>query len=106
MNRTVLISSSLLLSTLLPLSTLAVQAAEKGSKNDQQQSAMVKPDRNGTASAREKKDAGPEKVVEDNLKRCLSRIPADSSSGQRLLAEQSCRKDHEARSASHAAPEF
>jgi hypothetical protein len=106
MNHTVLISSALLLSALLPLSALAVQAAEKGAKNDQQQSAMVKPDRNGAAPAREGKEAGPEKVVEDTLKRCLSRIPADSSSGQRLLAEQSCRKDYETRSASHAAPEF
>jgi hypothetical protein len=106
MNRIVLISSSLLLSALFPLSTLAAQAAETASKNDPPQSAMVKPDDNGTAPAREGKDAGPEKVIEDSLKRCLSRIPADSSSGQRLLAEQSCRKDHEARSASHAAPEF
>lgn len=30
--------------------------------------------------------------VQDTLKACLSRIPADSSSGQILLAEQACRQ--------------
>lgn len=35
--------------------------------------------------------------AEDSLDACLSRIPKDASSGQRMLAEQGCRRDHLAR---------
>jgi hypothetical protein len=35
--------------------------------------------------------------VEDSLDACLARIPKESSSGQRMLAEQSCRRDQAAR---------
>lgn len=35
--------------------------------------------------------------MEDSLDACLSRIPKDASSGQRMLAEQSCRRDHPVR---------
>jgi hypothetical protein len=31
--------------------------------------------------------------VEDTLNDCLSRVPRDASEGQKLLAEQSCRRD-------------
>ena len=31
--------------------------------------------------------------VEDSLEACLSRIPQDSSSGQRMMAEASCKRD-------------
>jgi hypothetical protein len=30
---------------------------------------------------------------EDTLQACLARIPADATPGQRLLAEQTCRRD-------------
>jgi hypothetical protein len=30
---------------------------------------------------------------EDSLKACLTRIPKDATEGQRLIAEQSCRRD-------------
>ncbi len=30
---------------------------------------------------------------EDSLKNCLARIPKDSTGGQRMIAEQSCRRD-------------
>jgi hypothetical protein len=108
MNITVLISSALLLGA-VPLSSvslLTVQAAQTASKNGQPQSSMAKPNDNGAAPDGQGKDAGAEKVLDDKLKACLSRIPADSSSGQRLLAEQGCRKDDQVRSARHAAPEF
>lgn len=106
-----LTSSALLLSALLPLSfvsPLTAQAAESMAKKAQPQSSTAKPNGNGVAPADQGqgKDAGAEKVVEDKLKTCLSRIPADSSTGQRLLAEQGCRKEQEVRSARHAAPEF
>jgi hypothetical protein len=32
-------------------------------------------------------------AVEDSLAACLARIPKDASVGQRLIAEQSCRRD-------------
>lgn len=31
--------------------------------------------------------------VEDNLDACMARIPKDASAGQRMLAEESCRRD-------------
>lgn len=43
-------------------------------------------------------------AVEDNLKRCLGRIPKDSSSGQRLIAEQGCGRDQETRKSIDAVP--
>jgi hypothetical protein len=35
--------------------------------------------------------------AEDSLDACLARIPKEASSGQRMLAEQSCRRDQAAR---------
>ncbi|MBM4124763.1 MAG: hypothetical protein FJ246_07420 [Nitrospira sp.] len=32
-------------------------------------------------------------AVEDSLKACLARIPGNASSGQRMVAEQSCQRD-------------
>jgi len=32
-------------------------------------------------------------AIEDSLQACLSRIPKDATAGQRMLAEQSCRRD-------------
>ncbi len=32
-------------------------------------------------------------AIEDSLRSCLSRIPKDATAGQRMLAEQSCRRD-------------
>jgi hypothetical protein len=32
-------------------------------------------------------------VEEETLDSCLARIPRDASAGQRLLAEQTCRRD-------------
>lgn len=31
--------------------------------------------------------------VEDSLQACLARIPKDATGGQRMIAEQSCRRD-------------
>jgi len=36
-------------------------------------------------------------AVEDTLSACMSRIPSDASSGQRMLAEKSCERDEAAR---------
>ena len=32
-------------------------------------------------------------TIEDSLRACLSRIPKDATAGQRMFAEQSCRRD-------------
>jgi hypothetical protein len=105
----VLFPSVLLLSAFLPLSshsTLIVQAAESVAKNDQQQSSMANANDDGVAPGDQGKEAASDKGVEDKLKACLSQIPANSSTGQRFLAEQGCRNEHEVRSARHEAPEF
>ncbi len=36
-------------------------------------------------------------AAEDSLNDCMARIPKDASSGQRMLAEQSCHRDQAAR---------
>ncbi len=44
----------------------------------------------GTTKNIERVAAG---AVEDNLNACMARIPKDASAGQRMLAEESCRRD-------------
>ena len=44
--------------------------------------------------------------VEDTLKDCLARIPKDGSTGQRMLAEQSCKTAEGTRKLDNAAPTF
>lgn len=36
-------------------------------------------------------------AVEDTSNACLARIPKDASAGQKMLAEESCRRDQAAR---------
>lgn len=36
-------------------------------------------------------------AVEDTLDACLARIPTNASAGQKMLAEESCRRDQAAR---------
>jgi len=36
-------------------------------------------------------------AVEDTLKACLARIPKDATSGQRMIAEESCKRDEATR---------
>ena len=45
-------------------------------------------------------------AVQDTQKACLARIPKDGSSGQRMLAKQSCKQDEGTRKASQDAPKF
>lgn len=45
-------------------------------------------------------------IAKDQLRSCLEKIPANSSAGQRMLAEQRCHSEQEARTSSHAAPSF
>jgi hypothetical protein len=45
-------------------------------------------------------------AVEDTLKACFARIPADASVGQRMLAEQSCADEEGARQLIEGAPKF
>lgn len=45
-------------------------------------------------------------AVEDTLKACLARIPAEASVGQRLLAEQNCAGEDGTRKLIQGAPKF
>jgi hypothetical protein len=48
----------------------------------------------GTASSSTKNiDRIASGAVEDSLNACTARIPKDASAGQRMLAEESCRRD-------------
>ncbi len=40
----------------------------------------------------------------DTLEACLQRIPSDATSGQRMLAKQSCQRDEAARQSIQAVP--
>jgi hypothetical protein len=44
-------------------------------------------------------------VVEDTLNACLARIPKDSTTGQRLIAEDSCHRDEMDRKIIQAVPD-
>ena len=48
-----------------------------------------------TSSPVENLDGIASGAVEDTLKACLARIPADATAGQRLLAEQGCKSEHD-----------
>lgn len=43
-------------------------------------------------------------AVEDTLKACLARIPKDATSGQRMIAEGSCKRDEGTRELIQAVP--
>lgn len=43
-------------------------------------------------------------AAEDTLTACLARIPKDASSGQRMFAEQSCKRDEGIRELVNAVP--
>lgn len=45
-------------------------------------------------------------AVEDTLKACMARIPAEASAGQRMLAEQGCMSEEEARTSIQSALKF
>ncbi len=53
---------------------------------------------NGATSASTKNiDRVAAGAVEDSLNACLGRIPKDATAGQKMLAEESCRRDQAAR---------
>lgn len=45
-------------------------------------------------------------AVEDTLQACLARIPTDASAGQRMIAEDSCKRDEGTRGVIQAVPGF
>ncbi len=77
-HRTFLAGSVILLAILF---TSPVHAADKASTPSAKPVAATQ----GTTIA-----AG---ASEDSLQACLSRIPKDATAGQRMIAEQSCRRD-------------
>lgn len=92
--RTILVASlafGLALMAWLPV--LPTQAADQASKK--------------SAASVSARDAGhvAAGAVEDTLKACLSRIPKDASTGQRMIAETSCYRDETDRKVIQAVPE-
>lgn len=103
-----LLPSLLMLSS---LSALSVQAAERHAADQQVKAAQHRPSAGESASAKsmppgQAMDGMASGSVEDTLKACLSRIPADGTAGQRMLAEQGCQGQHETRTSNQAAPRF
>ena len=43
-------------------------------------------------------------AAEDSRQECLARIPKDATSGQRMIAEHSCKRDQESRQQMQDAP--
>jgi hypothetical protein len=50
-------------------------------------------DRGGAPASTRNIDRIASGAVEDTLNACLARIPKDASTGQRMMAEESCRRD-------------
>lgn len=101
----ILLGAPLVLSSFFALS---VEAADQSSKGTGVRSSAhsEEPAQADKASPRERRDGKTSGAVEDQLKACLSRIPKDSTAGQRMVAEQRCQGEQETRSSSHAAPKF
>jgi hypothetical protein len=105
---------SLLLSSVYPLTVQAAQSEAKAeSKKAKPKASTDKPKAEGKAQAGKQatKEAGkqsnPAAAKEDGaLKACLSRIPKDSSRGQRMVAEQGCQREEKARTSSGDARQF
>jgi hypothetical protein len=51
----------------------------------------------GTSASTKNIDRVAAGAVEDSLNACLGRIPKDATAGQKMLAEESCRRDQAAR---------
>ncbi len=82
-----LIAASFFLVTEISVST--TYAADKPASKQ-----AKKPTASADSGARSALAAG---SVEDSLQTCLARIPKDATSGQRMIAEQSCRRDEQDR---------
>ena len=50
--------------------------------------------RTGTAGSSDRVSAG---AQDDTLQACMGRIPKEATAGQRMLAEESCKRDEAAR---------
>lgn len=105
---------SLLLSSGYPLTVQAATPEAKAeSKKAKPKASTDKPKAEGKAQAGKQttKEAGkqskPAAAKDDGpLKACLSRIPKDSSPGQRMVAEQGCQREENARASSGDARRF
>ncbi len=103
-----LLPSLLMLSS---LSTLSVQASDRHAADQHVKAAEQRPTAGESAPAKgvppgRAMDGMASGAVDDTLKACLSRIPADGTAGQRMLAEQGCHSEHETRTFSQASPSF
>lgn len=108
------VKGAMLLPSLLMLSflpALSVQAADRHAADQHVKAAQHRSSAGESAPAKSvppgrAMDGMASGAVEDTLKACLSRIPADGTAGQRMLAEQGCQGQHESRTSHQAAPRF
>jgi hypothetical protein len=99
-NRSLLLSSALLLaSSLSPVSTRAEDPPSNSAEDPQLKGAVIVPPKDGRG------DVAPG-AVEDTLKACLARIPEKATVGQRMLAELTCQREDETRKTYQGAPRF
>jgi hypothetical protein len=80
-------SSSRAGATVVPADTMSGGAAVSGPTMGAEQAGT---DFTPSTASKSRNAAG---VEEETLNACLARIPRDASAGQRLLAEQTCRRD-------------
>ena len=69
-----------------------MESAETGSPSSGR--AAVSSSTNKPGSSKSMDRPGSEYEDEDTLDACLARVPKDASEGQKLLAEQTCRRDY------------
>lgn len=91
-------SALLVISSLSPVSTRADEQQPKGATEEQQpKGILVLPPRDKFG------DVSPG-AAEDTLKACLARIPDQATVGQRMMAEQTCEREEQARKTYHLSP--
>jgi hypothetical protein len=80
----------LLISSLLLAASCATDEKAGTSSTDTSSSSSQRTEADQTSSTLANSVSG---VQKDTLQACVGRIPSDASSGQRMLAEQSCQRD-------------
>ncbi len=74
-----------------PDTKIRSRTQEKASTIEQEDQRAVSPDPGGSSGGSVRDTPKPSQG--DSLEACLNRIPSDVSAGQRILAEQTCRRD-------------
>lgn len=90
-----LIARTLLIASLALMFGIATPSTDAAGKSPKASAPPTKSDGRSTVAAG---------AVEDSQEGCLARIPKKATAGQRMLAEQSCKRDQESRQPTQDAP--